>query len=65
MLVRVSARLSFDDEESFKGAAGSLRFNNPPSASDLNTLQRAGSSSNILPQRGVKLWYNSYEYNDT
>ena len=24
-------RLSFDDEESFKEAAGSLRFNNPPS----------------------------------
>ena len=31
ILVRVSMRLSFDDEESFKEAAGSLRFNNPPS----------------------------------
>ena len=33
ILVRVSMRLSFDDPESFKfkEAAGSLRFNNPPS----------------------------------
>ena len=36
-------RLSFDDEESFKEAAGSLRFNNPPS--DPDSLQRVGSSS--------------------
>ena len=35
ILVRVSMRLSFDDPESFKEAAGSLRFNNPPS--DPNT----------------------------
>ena len=40
-------RLSFDDEESFKEAAGSLRFNNPPS--DPNSLQRVSSSS-MLPQ---------------
>ena len=31
-------RLSFDDEESFKEAAGSLRFNNPPS--DPDSLQQ-------------------------
>jgi hypothetical protein len=36
-------RLSFDDHESFKEAAGSLRFNNPPS--DPNTHQQVGSSS--------------------
>ena len=36
-------RLSFDDTESFKEAAGSLRFNNPPS--DPNT-------SSIPPQLG-------------
>ena len=36
-------RLSFDDEESFKEAAGSLHFNNPPS--DPNSLQGVGSSS--------------------
>jgi len=35
--VRVSMKLSFDDEESFKEAAGSLHFNNPP-PSDPNTL---------------------------
>ena len=35
ILVRVSMRLSFDDPESFKEAAGSLRFNVPPS--DPNT----------------------------
>ena len=31
-------RSSIDDNESFMEAAGSLRFNNPPS--DLNTLQQ-------------------------
>ena len=45
-------RLSFDDEESFKEAAGSLRFNN--SSSDPNTLalQRVESSSStsMAPQ---------------
>ena len=35
ILVRVSMKLSFDDTESFKEAAGSLRFNNP--SSDSNT----------------------------
>ena len=43
ILVRVSMRLSFDDPESFKEAAGSLRFNNPPS--DPNT-------SSMPPQLG-------------
>ena len=46
-------RLSFDDEESFKEAAGTLRFNiSPPS--DTSTLQQIGSSSSSswqwLPQ---------------
>ena len=40
-------RLSFDDEESFKEAAGSLRFNNPPS--DPDSLQGVGSSSSSMP----------------
>ena len=40
-------RLSFDDEESFKEAAGSLRFNNPPSDPDTLALQRVGSSSGL------------------
>jgi hypothetical protein len=35
-------RLSFDDKESFKEAAESLRFNNPPS--ELNSLQSVGSN---------------------
>ena len=50
IFVRVSMRLSFDDEESFKEAAGSLRFNN--SSSDPNSLahQRVGSSSSTPPQ---------------
>ena len=43
ILVRVSMRLSFDDPESFKEAAGSLHFNNPPS--DPNT-------SSMPPQLG-------------
>ena len=44
ILVRVSMRLSFDDPESFKEAAGSLRFHNPPS--DPNT-------SSMPPQLGL------------
>ena len=40
-------RLSFDDEESFKGAVESLRFNNPPS--DPNARQQMGSSTNSMP----------------
>ena len=31
-------RLSFDDPESFKEAAGSLRFNNPPSDPNTNIM---------------------------
>ena len=38
-------RLSFEDEESFKEAAESLRFNKPPS--DLNTVE---NSSSLPPQ---------------
>ena len=45
-------RLSFDDEESFKEAAGTLRFNiSPPS--DTSTLQQelgSSSSSSWLPR---------------
>ena len=40
-------RLSFDDEESFKEGAGSLRFNNP--SSDLDSLQQVGSTSGSMP----------------
>ena len=38
-------KLSFEDEESFKEAVESLRFNNPPSDSD--TLQQMGSSGSM------------------
>ena len=41
-------RLSLDDEESFKEAIGSLRFNNP--SSDPNSLQQVGSSNSMPPQ---------------
>ena len=39
-------RMSFDDEESFKEAVGSLHFNNNPS-SDTNAEQQMGSSSSM------------------
>ena len=44
-------RSSADDNESFKEAAGSLRFYNPPS--DSNTLERVlvGSNSGVQPQK--------------
>ena len=41
-------KLSFDDGESFKEAAESLRFNNPPSNPN-TTHQQMGSSSMPLP----------------
>lgn len=48
ILVRVSMRISFDDEDSFREAVSSLRFNNPPSNPD--AVQRVGSiSSNNMP----------------
>ena len=62
-------RMSFDDEESFKEAVGSLHFNNNPS-SDTNAEQQMGSSSsmpledterndsegNIIPSDPITLW---------
>ena len=44
-------RSSADDNESFKEAAGSLCFYNPPS--DSNTLERVlvGSNSGVQPQK--------------
>jgi hypothetical protein len=50
-------RLSFDDKESFMEAAGSLRFNNPPS--DPNT---EGSSS-IPTQESSEDIYSSNDLN--
>ena len=41
--MRVQVRLSFDDEETFKEAHESLRFNNP--ASDPDAQQQMGSSN--------------------
>ena len=38
-------RLSFEDEESFREAVESLRFNNPPS--DSNTHQQTGNGGSI------------------
>ena len=38
ILVRVSMRLPFDDPESFKEAAGSLRFSNPPSCPNTSSM---------------------------
>ena len=40
-------RLSFDDKESFMEAAGSLRFNNPPS--DPDTIHQQVESINSMP----------------
>ena len=48
VLVRVSMRLSFDDEEPFEESVGSLNFNNPPSDSD--SLQGVGSISSMPPE---------------
>jgi hypothetical protein len=50
-------RFSFDDKESFMEAAGSLRFNNPPS--DLNTHQQVGSSSMPPEERNEDICFNN------
>jgi hypothetical protein len=41
--------LSFDDQESFREATGSLRFNNPPS--DSNSLEPTESSTTSMPRQ--------------
>ena len=52
--------LSFDDEDSFKEAAGSLRFNNPQSDPDSLALQQVGSTSNMPPQeRNEDICFNN------
>ena len=53
-------RLSFDDEESFKEAAGSLRFNNPPSDPDTQGLQRVpvGSMLSQDSERNEDICFN-------
>jgi hypothetical protein len=55
-------RLSFDDKESFmEAAAGSLRFNNPQSDSDPNTLahQQVGSSSMPPEEMSEDICFNN------
>ena len=48
--MRASIRLSFDDEESFREAVGSLLFNNPPSDLSSPALQQVElESSNGMP----------------
>ena len=45
-------KLSFDDEETFKGAIESLRFNN----SDPNTRQQMGSSNSMQLEDSDSEW---------
>ena len=54
-------RLSFDDEESFREAAASLRFNNnPPSDTDTLARQRMGSNSSMpLQERNEDICFNN------
>jgi hypothetical protein len=54
-------RLSFDDEDSFKEAVGSLRFDNPPS--DPNSvalaLQEVGGSDVPHQERNEDIHFNN------
>ena len=50
-------KLSFDDEESFKEAVGTLCFNNPPS--DPNTLHRMGSMPPQDSERNEDIRFNN------
>ena len=73
ILVRVSMRLSFDDPESFKEAAGSLRFNNSPSDPNTSMPPQLGPQGPLaeISEDTQKIWcsskllYNIREYNDT
>ena len=55
-------KLSFDDEESFKGAVGSLYLNNV--LSDSYTLQQMGSMppqhSRADSERSEDIYFNNY-----
>ena len=52
-------RLSFDDEESFAEAVGSLCFNNPPS-DDSDALQQERSNSSMeLQERNEDICFNN------
>jgi hypothetical protein len=44
-------KLSFDDEDSFKEVAGSLRFNNPPSDPDISALRELEAGNSSIPPR--------------
>ena len=52
--------MSFDDEDSFKEAAESLRFNDDPPI-DPNTVQRMGSMP--LPERNEDICFNNLPSN--
>ena len=56
-------KLSFDDEESFKEAVGSLRFNNPPSDPDTRRIGVESNSSMPLQdqdqERNEDIYFNS------
>ena len=73
IVVRVSMRLSFDDPESFKEAAGSLRFNNSPSDPNTSMPPQLGPQGPLaeISEDTQKIWcsskllYNIREYNDT
>jgi len=49
ILVRGSMKLSFEDDESFKEAVGSLRFDNPPSDPNISSWQLGVGSSSSMP----------------
>ena len=52
-------RLSFNDEESFKEAVGSLIFNNPTSDPDSSSLQGVGSGSSIPSQERKDICFDN------
>jgi hypothetical protein len=53
-------RLSFDNKESFMEAAGSLRFNNPPSDPNSTHQQLEVGSSNMPPEeRNEDIYFNN------
>ena len=53
-------RLSFEDEDSFREAAESLRFNNPSSDTESLAQQRVGSSSSLpLQERNEDICFSN------
>ena len=57
-------KLSFDDTESFKEAAGSLRFNNHPSDPNTSSIVEEGNKARTISTTGAFRRQNKPDMNE-